>query len=883
MPRYTNVLRVVLLFLCLGAGGIQAQISSVFVVQHRNECVTDDDCYLMNGVCFDFTGLHEKPRCACQEGQIWDNTNLRCDWPGYGFTTPPEELLNVRRRAPLFTSEAWDRRWFGQVRLKGNASEYLLPRKWTCDARSSYCWARQYNDWAGAVLVVQNISVGYTQITTTNVSAVMNVSSIQVKCLPGHVYTPLLEDHGDNLSQRRSLIRPLFHHCVNASRINQAVYVENTVKVQSGPYFMTLPAPEDGRAQWLGDQFNFTWLPNRTCSNCGAHERCWETRVAGRHNASEASLKTNGRCMCEPGFVPDLYASQGCTPSPAVNVSSVVVRDGGTKLFWEGEPSALLPWLTYYDADNTDMFVVVARKYYHAVSLTALSFSWSLLGELSRNPFARPLFQPYAWGWTCVDRSDFFVDTDYAYMPPYSRAGWLTDRFNYTSPHCRGYTQVCETLLAGHGIRVHPVEGLDIVDTRTGGYLRENTTTQTYAPSVDAYAGQCVCNQTFYDTVLSEVHDVVDSGFSVTGTKCDACSRGYRWIQTRSEPYSSNYTEEQVPSCAPYVWCSQNMCGSKGACSTENLRAAKRQCDCYTDYMGFMCEERKTDCTVTQCNSRGVCVMSKDGDVNCRCLTGFKGERCDLTNEQCAGDRGDSAQCLTQIQGSICPLFFSLANCSVIQCNGGLPLYNDSSDTPYACSCGPSIPTHGPFCEYDKCGNNGTWNTETQTCDCVGAWRRDVDNNCTEHVCSTLTTYSRPSPTNFSECECPTGHTLNLGNDTIESATRYVCEPNCVHGEVVYFRDRFPLCSCDKGWTGYFCEAAATHRLDRVRQSDTNVMAVLMPFVLVFLLVGHVLIWVIQRQTSRPPRVKLDESKVVDEKDYYVQRGVLDEQKKKKQ
>lgn len=501
------------------------------------------------------------------------------------------------------------------------------------------------------------------------------------------------------------------------------------------------------------------WFFNETSSlHCISDEDClhpshvcWETRQYG------------SRCGCKWGTLPNKSRDgrgDDCITPPSTQ-SRIQLRRGG------GLPLARTPWLVVQQVHTYQ-----SSFFRHVIFVKDRQQRGELVFVIQDDidvdvvsPTFRLHTSPNQWWWRCNDPNDLFFDRRYDWHPIHP-----DDWKDGLLPHCRGMSRVCEQFL--------PLTSSPLVVAVDPLQRRD---------------GQCNCSSVY--------------SANVTGYWCDTCSReDHVWLL--SSP----------PRCIPQDECDFTQCNQqRGYCPSKSLfwnSRTTRQCVCQAHYFGERCTLYHDECTDQYCSSVGVCENSKtDNYVDCLCDPGFTGLNCSLTYTECTHQRG--GVCLMTRQGSICPRYYSLPNCTVVDCHGGIYrlAFNEAlNHSTLACECPWELPTWGEFCQYPKCANNATFHFNQGGCHCQGVWRLDANGNCTAHICGVLDGAGYPNTTagyNFTQCICqtPLFHVDPSYSPLLASEyTRSVCIPNCTqHGQLVWMYN-LPFCRCDYGYAGFLCD-----------------------------------------------------------------------------
>lgn len=264
-------------------------------VQIFTACIKDEDCTLMNGVCFDSVGNDLARLCSCALGHTFVRARAICAPPAANTTVAVNRTLS-----PIYYAEQR-----GGTALTRSRARF--PGAWTCDTLNEFCWSN--------VEGVHYTSFEIGQIMTDDRRETELVFSYVVwRCsAAGSVFYR----RSDSMSSDPDLangMRPAPENCVSMQTLCSSSGNGN--------------AASDGRScacavGWSGATCSSRAAldiaravrPVRTCpfplaTGCAPNELCYlyEDGVT-----TDANAALGGHCWCGPGWVPGstVGSSQG--------------------------------------------------------------------------------------------------------------------------------------------------------------------------------------------------------------------------------------------------------------------------------------------------------------------------------------------------------------------------------------------------------------------------------------------------------------------------------------------------------------------------------------------------------------------------------------------
>lgn len=255
---------------------------------------------------------------------------------------------------------------------------------------------------------------------------------------------------------------------------------------------------------------------------------------------------------------------------------------------------------------------------------------------------------------------------------------------------------------------------------------------------------QCVCKPGFTGRRCQSRFSVCESQPCQNGGACSitsSSSQGYTC--TCQLGYAG-------PNCERSMSCRELSCYNGGSCS---LTPRGARCTCLPGYGGPQCQHRSNEgCSVRPCHNGGRCTEETSFPFfNCQCLSGWKGQRCDIITTDPPVPLCPLADCVAKAKDGFCDK----------QCNS-LPCHWDGGDCSLAMN--PWAKCGDPHCW--RVFNNSQCDKSCNNADCL---YDNFDCKTKEKVCNPI--YEAYCIDHYADGKCDQGcNTEECGWDGLDCA-----------------------------------------------------------------------------------------------------------------
>ncbi|XP_034292564.1 protein eyes shut homolog [Pantherophis guttatus] len=329
-------------------------------------------------------------------------------------------------------------------------------------------------------------------------------------------------------------------------------------------------------------------------------------------------------------------------------------------------------------------------------------------------------------------------------------------------------------------------------------------------------AFNCLCSSGFEGTLCEINTNECHSNPCIHNGTCMDLINGYSCICLSG--FAGIHCESDLDECASFP------CKNGGTCIDQ---PGNYSCQCVAPFKGSNCEFKPCE-GGNPCENGAACLQELDLTAfplgfQCQCIKGFAGPRCEININECSSNPCMHGYCYDVIDGFYCfcnPGYAGqicdqdIDDCIINECKHNSTCMD--LHLGYQCICQPGW--EGPFCESESnecncglCKNSGTCIDlfNDFRCVCTAGWtgqqcNEDI-NECESAPClNGATCYESIVPGQFF-CACPPfyiGKKCQYHHNPCD-APYNPCRNNATCLAQV---DGKPLCICQKGFEGTYCE-----------------------------------------------------------------------------